>query len=751
MPSKDYGADILKFAQSIANADDTPLFSAFSEWDREEVLFFTSALFGMASFLFVGGFIVVAIFEECYGATVKACSWVCKPWTRISELEQREKVIERWEKVIEQREKTVDLKETLITRQAQNLSLDVEIGVCKCLLEILRHDMKSMEEKTSALEKEKASLFLKHIYAIIGVSTKLCEVPLHNSATVAGSEPRLGLPGSVMTACKSQGVYAQMEEIRLTPYFLNSSKLITMNPLYNLTEISNTLRNALPTEAPPLDLSSIPTCCCRQDDCENYKAWKNIKSLLEHKITLSVDTGQALLGCLEELNQQRKCEEWNPPAVVEESQVTELIKEKQALEKQLSQALVQNEITETSSELVHQELQDARQTIARLQVANAHYVNVDSRLSEVSNELDDLRQERNVESAKTKRIQKELVAVQKSAAKLRSQVSQLQLELREKILHQTEFKGTLLQGTKSHIQRLYAKLNSTRASESIELTNSLEAACTCNEELRQHIKELEDFLADARDEINTLRQDVEEQDPDIPIPMKDREYDGLLQDTTNEGSKAEGEEGEGEVSEGKYTSDVRTGSDPELHYRPQRSLTSLLHDVVLRFFFLIGMVTYWIFCAKAIWITVMNEEKQLDVIELVLSSSISIVSLLRVAEAGTHRTLYEAVLVNTTSFLGAFLDVYIGWQVMYEIRTALALASMDFVIGLLVDVISYVIDTLSGMKDSFESKSISYGVRPSAYAYWNLLEMRSNGSYPTQIHLVVIPDPGMDDSDNIPE
>ncbi|KAJ3764238.1 hypothetical protein EV360DRAFT_77656 [Lentinula raphanica] len=158
MPSKDYAADIQRFIRSVIDADDTPLFSAFAERNRKEVLVLTLAFFGTVGVLFLCGIIVVATLKGCYNVTVKAYAWACKPWTRIREFEQRKKVVERWEKVIERREKAIELKETLIAHQAQNLALDVEIGVCKRLLDILKHSVKSTEEKTSALEKEKESL-----------------------------------------------------------------------------------------------------------------------------------------------------------------------------------------------------------------------------------------------------------------------------------------------------------------------------------------------------------------------------------------------------------------------------------------------------------------------------------------------------------------------------------------------------------------------------------------------------------------
>ncbi|KAJ3739362.1 hypothetical protein EV360DRAFT_90480 [Lentinula raphanica] len=68
------------------------------------------------------------------------------------------------------------------------------------------------------------------------------------------------------------------------------------------------------------------------------------------------------------------------------AQISELVKEKQALEKQLDQALVNNEVTEASSALLHQNLHSTHQTIARLLADNAKYINIETRLSKAIDE-----------------------------------------------------------------------------------------------------------------------------------------------------------------------------------------------------------------------------------------------------------------------------------------------------------------------------------------------------------------------------
>ncbi|KAH7873883.1 uncharacterized protein C8R40DRAFT_1070718 [Lentinula edodes] len=90
---------------------------------------------------------------------------------------------------------------------------------------------------------------------------------------------------------------------------------------------------------------------------------------------------------------------------------------------------------------------------------------------------------------------------------------------------------SLLQGAKSKIQKLalnatltddnYAahQLSSTATStlENVELTKALETVYQHNENLKRHNDELQALLADAQDEIFTLREEVEVHQANPPI------------------------------------------------------------------------------------------------------------------------------------------------------------------------------------------------------------------------------------------
>ncbi|KAJ3710711.1 hypothetical protein C8R42DRAFT_714408 [Lentinula raphanica] len=351
------------------------------------------------------------------------------------------------------------------------------------------------------------------------------------------------------------------------------------------------------------------------------------------------------------------------------SRVSELMEEKQRLEKQLNQALVMSEVTEASSETLHQELKDARRTIAHLTVDNAKHLKLEARLLEVMKERDDLKQEREIESAKEKRTEQDIVQLHVKNSKLRSEIQQLQEELEQRDAHQKEYKGSLLQSTRAQIRRLYAKLSLTTASESIELKKSVEALCEHNEELMQYNRELEGFLADARDEIHALRQEIEEQ----AINVQTLEHTG--------------HDDPQETPEDTLDADVKImyeNSDTDVHENSQQSLTILLNEIALKFFFLVGILSYWFFCAKMCWVTMSKEDHWSRITDFVSSGIIFLVFLCKAARQRGQESLYERTLVDLTSFVGVSFCVFVGWRVLYEVRGVLLLSYLDYIIGSIV-------------------------------------------------------------------
>ncbi|KAJ3770512.1 hypothetical protein FB446DRAFT_790424 [Lentinula raphanica] len=447
----------------------------------------------------------------------------------------------------------------------------------------------------------------------------------------------------------------------------------------DLSETVDELSNAFSSGIAPVDYLQLPPCCCEQEDCTNYQAWLDMKLRLENKLTLTVDIGHALVQRHEELYQRHeelyqrheelyqesgsKIEESDSSRMEEDhTRISELIEENQVLEKRLNQALLNSEVNEISSENLLRDLQDARQTVTRLTAENTSYASLESSLLKVTNERDDLLQERGVESAKAKRTEQELTSLQVKNSKLHSEVQQLRDELKQRNLYQKEFKGSLLQSAKSQIQKLYAKLSLTTALESTALTKSLEDACAHNEELKQYVRELEHFLVDARDEILALRQDTEQQELRVETRpyTHNNEFRGIFKEDALD-----------------VNVKIASGSDSKIRRTPQQSLTILLCDVLSKFFFLVGILSYWFFCAKVTWIAMLKEDQWPGIIGYLLSTTIPFVVVCRVAKKQPRQSLYEATLVNITSFMGASVCVFVGWRIVYEIRTVLALSYIN--------------------------------------------------------------------------
>ncbi|GLB34217.1 hypothetical protein LshimejAT787_0111010 [Lyophyllum shimeji] len=277
----------------------------------------------------------------------------------------------------------------------------------------------------------------------------------------------------------------------------------------------------VPSPEPP----TVLACCCGTQDCENARAWLELKSRLESRLILSAEVGQALLQRHEAY--VRRHEVHKRPQLPGDAegdrgddgllhdtsalQITELIKEKAKLEKRLNQALVNNEVTEVSTKTILHELQEARTTIARLTAQHARSVGWETRLSTAIRERDDMQQERDGESNRAKLAESRLAAMKDKTAKLQSEVRRLQDVLEERRLHRLESSEHILQDARARLEALHSsQLGQTAMVEHAELTNVLESLVNDNETLKRDNAELQNMLADAREEIHTLQEEVEE-------------------------------------------------------------------------------------------------------------------------------------------------------------------------------------------------------------------------------------------------
>ncbi|ETW84224.1 hypothetical protein HETIRDRAFT_433142 [Heterobasidion irregulare TC 32-1] len=274
---------------------------------------------------------------------------------------------------------------------------------------------------------------------------------------------------------------------------------------------------------------TVLTCCCAREDCEYTKAWLVVKSKLENRLILAAEVGQALLQRHEAYIRrvQSEDQELQPPTTDVladsreidpssqqelEARVGELVKENAVLEKRFHQALINNEVAESTNKLMSQELQEARVIVGRLSTEHARFVGWDTRVRNLTQEKDDLQQERDNESSRARIAEARLVAMNEKCSKLRSQVHKLQEDLERQYLHRSELSEEILQDTRVRIEQIqHAHSGRVSLTEDDEVTKILQSLVADNEALQKSNVELQTLLADSRESIQALQQEAEEQ------------------------------------------------------------------------------------------------------------------------------------------------------------------------------------------------------------------------------------------------
>ncbi|KAF9266131.1 hypothetical protein L218DRAFT_897035 [Marasmius fiardii PR-910] len=289
-----------------------------------------------------------------------------------------------------------------------------------------------------------------------------------------------------------------------------------------IDELTQALANfsRLPSPEPP----SIINCCCRREDCENLRAWSALKARLESRLTLSAEIGQALLHRSDIFSQRHEAlnhkgessnEEYasgdDSESQDDECRLSQLTKEKRDLERRLTQALVNSEVTEVSNKTILQELQEANLTISRLSSHHARSVGWETRLSAATKERDDMQQERDFESQRARLAESRFVALKERTSKLQVEVRRLQDELQEKRVHRLESSKSIIQEARSQLQILHQSLGNTHTTDTGDFTQMLESLVDDNEVLKRDNTELQTLLAQSRDDMYALQQEVEEQ------------------------------------------------------------------------------------------------------------------------------------------------------------------------------------------------------------------------------------------------
>ncbi|KAL4264045.1 hypothetical protein AB1N83_005191 [Pleurotus pulmonarius] len=293
----------------------------------------------------------------------------------------------------------------------------------------------------------------------------------------------------------------------------SSSSTTLSHATSTIDELTVALTNY--SRLPSPELEYFATCCCGRKECANTKSWTAFKSALENRLILSAEVGQALLQKHDSYVQQHEdCHKFGTATALHDSipsEIAELRREKAALEKRLNQALVNAEVAEVSTKTAHQELEEARATIVRLTVQNAKSLGWDNRLSAAMKERDDLEQERDSEAARAKAAESRITALRQRMAKVQREVRQLQQDLEQRRTYRLESSKSLLHEARARIESLQESLGQSAMVEQAELLKVVGSLIDDNDSLKRDNAELQSLLAEAREDMQHLQEELDEQ------------------------------------------------------------------------------------------------------------------------------------------------------------------------------------------------------------------------------------------------
>ncbi|KAI6135098.1 hypothetical protein EV401DRAFT_2250204 [Pisolithus croceorrhizus] len=296
-----------------------------------------------------------------------------------------------------------------------------------------------------------------------------------------------------------------------TPHHSTSTADDLTLALNNLSDVSS-----------PEPLQSV-LCCCGQEECEATKNWLALKGKLEGRLILSAEVGSALLRRHEAYVRQHEVADHShgETAMLDtdaDVQIAELIQENAVLQKRLTQALLNNEVSEASNKNVLHELEEARSTVSKLTAHHARSVALDAKLSTVLQENDDIRQECDCQAQRAKLAEARLAAFSDRADKLQAEVRRLQSNLEARRVQRLESSESLLQEVRMRLEELQSRhMAHSTIQEGSEISQALESLVMDNEALRADNEELHKLLAESREDLQALRAQAEQYNIVPPI------------------------------------------------------------------------------------------------------------------------------------------------------------------------------------------------------------------------------------------
>ncbi|KAH0839793.1 hypothetical protein J3R83DRAFT_738 [Lanmaoa asiatica] len=309
-------------------------------------------------------------------------------------------------------------------------------------------------------------------------------------------------------------------------------------------------------------------CCCGAEECDTTTAWLALKSKLESRLVLSAEVGSALLqrheayvrrhevrltcilhdatsspsaqpsgSTLRKATEDSAARGTKIDQAEVDARVAELLKENAVLEKvslshlfaavltglvqRLTQTLLNNELAEASNKTLLHELEEARRAVSRLSAHHARTVGLDTKLSAVLQENDDIRQESDSQTQRAKLAEMRLAALKDCTDKLQAEVRRLQDDLEIRRLQRLESSESLLQDVRSRLDGLQiSHVTKSVAEEDPQVIKVIESLVVDNEMLKADNKELHKLLTESREDLQALQRELGEQSIAPPIRGK---------------------------------------------------------------------------------------------------------------------------------------------------------------------------------------------------------------------------------------
>jgi hypothetical protein len=222
--------------------------------------------------------------------------------------------------------------------------------------------------------------------------------------------------------------------------------------------------------------------------------------------------------------------------------MAELVREHAALNKRLTQALLNLEVADSSNRTLLHELQESRSVVARLSAQSARSTGWEARLRTLEQERDDISEERKAQSVRARAAETKSTALTERCgallpacvdrllnlflAKLQIQLKTLGEERDAFRLSRTEISDEILREARSRLEVLQQSVAQNTESQEKEFVQMLESLASETEALKHGNAELQNLLNDSREEIRALREEVEEHRAASASPLPGQSGDG---------------------------------------------------------------------------------------------------------------------------------------------------------------------------------------------------------------------------------